>query len=730
MREQLTVFWDLIIIYPRLFENKKNKSAFYKSYQRILNSKISIMYFKQTVFTLFITILGFSTLTAQTPCSGGMANSFLCSNVDLMAHMTTDLLSPNATAPLGNDVWGWTSPSTGKEYALVGLRDGTAFVDVSTPTTPIVIGHLANVGGGSNIWRDIKVVNNYAYIGSEDADHDLQVFDLSQLDGATGLPVTFTAPTFDIGSGNSHNVVGFPEDNCVITVGGSAFGGGLAFHDVSTPNAPVTTGGYALAGESYSHDAMCVIYRGEDTEHIGKQICFGFNDDAIVAVDVTDKAAPVGLSNTTYPAVSYIHQGWITDDHKYIYLNDELDENATSNNTRTHIIDLSDLDEISYSGFHESAYPAIDHNLYLKGNYMYQANYRAGLRILDVQNRLTPVEEAFFDVYPTDDNRGSNGAWSVYPYFKSGILIVNTIGEGFFVLQPTNLLQHYIMEHAGTGVQTVTQGDDAVYTIDLTAYYGYAPNVNVSLSGVPVGASAGFASSVSPDGILTITISNTAAVTPGNYQLILTGNNGDATSEESLSLGLIVNSILPVELVDFKASAQRNSIHLNWETATEIQNKGFEIQRSINNKFNKFEAIGWVDGNGNSEITQTYFYEDKAVKTGINYYYRLRQVDEDGTEKFSKIISAKIVGFEQMVDIFPNPVTNFLNVKFDAFDFPIQNVAMSVMNVNGQILQHETLEIPAGVVNYELDTESLSEGIYIIRFVVDNEEFTKRFVKM
>lgn len=695
---------------------------------------------KRTVFLLVaIASLSFSFLNAQT-CSGGMAGIYPCNNVNLLAHMdipTMDMNPSGSFTTEGADIWGWTSPTTGKEYALVALTNGTAFVDVSTPAAPVLVGNLITAAGTNNFWRDIKVVNNHAYIGSEQSGHDVQIFDLFRLDNATGLPVAFTAdgsiPTGS--SGRSHNIIADPISGYIGYVGqrnASSEEGGMMFYDVNAnPTNPPFLGGFsppaATGDRRYSHDAVCVVYRGEDEQHIGKQICFGFNEVLIVAGDVTNKTSPTYLGNVTYTGSRYVHQGWISDDHNYLYVNDETDETNNGHNTRTHIFDIRDLGNMMHLGFYESPLAAIDHNLYVKGNYVYQANYRAGLRILDVQNRTTPVEVASFDVFPSSNSASFNGAWSVYPYFKSGIVIVNSIEDGLFILEPN--LSHYVMENVGSGVQTVTQGNNAVFTVDLTAYSGFGSNVNMSLSGVPAGASAGFAASISPNGMLTITISNTDMAATGNYQLILTGNAGMA-SEEQLSLGLIINALLPIELVDFKASAKRNSILLNWETATEIQNKGFEIQRSISNRPSEFTPIAWVDGQGDSEMAQRYDFEDTGVEMGVLYYYRLRQVDEDGTESFSNIVSGKVEAFDQKVDIFPNPVADFLNVQFAAFDFPIQNVEMSVLNVSGQVLYHDKIDIPAGVINYNLDTKDWSEGIYVLRFLVDGEAFQKRFVKM
>ena len=97
-------------------------------------------------FSLFITAAW-----GQTPCVGGMAGGYPCDNVDLMAHMP--LSSIGGTN--GNDIWGWYSPTSGKEYAIFGKRNGTAFIDVSDPVNPVYLGQL---NGCTSTWRDIKVI--------------------------------------------------------------------------------------------------------------------------------------------------------------------------------------------------------------------------------------------------------------------------------------------------------------------------------------------------------------------------------------------------------------------------------------------------------------------------------------------------------------------------------------------------------------------------------------------
>ena len=132
-----------------------------------------------------------------------------------------------------------------------------------------------------------------------------------------------------------------------------------------------------------------------------------------------------------------MHQGWLTDDHRFFLLGDELDEIEFGVSTTTHVIDVSDLDQPGHHHAHVSSTASTDHNLYVKGNRVFEANYTAGLRVLEfgdlAANDITEI--AFFDTVPADDQAGTmDGAWSVYPWLPSGTLIVSDIQGGLFVL--------------------------------------------------------------------------------------------------------------------------------------------------------------------------------------------------------------------------------------------------------------------------------------------------------
>ncbi|MEO1574348.1 MAG: choice-of-anchor B family protein, partial [Pseudomonadota bacterium] len=372
---------------------------------------------------------------AATECNAGFAGPYPCNNIDLMSFLPLADIGGGS----GNDIWGWTDPDTGREYAIMGRTNGTSFVDITDAENPVYLGNLPTHTSNST-WRDIKVHANHAFIVSEAGGHGMQVFDLTQLRSVGSPPETF-ANTAHYGEfGNAHNIVINEDTGFAYAVGTSTCSGGLHMVDISDPVSPSFSGCYS--GDGYTHDAQCVVFRGPSHRfHHGSELCFNSNEDTLTIVDVTNKAAPVQLARLPYIGSEYTHQGWLTDDHRYFLIDDELDETRNGHATRTYVFDVSDPAAPSFVGQFDSSAAAIDHNMYIQGDYVFQANYRAGLRILEIRDAATAdlVEEGFFDIYPSSDSAQFNGAWSTYPYFDSGNVIVSGIEQGLFVLRPTSL---------------------------------------------------------------------------------------------------------------------------------------------------------------------------------------------------------------------------------------------------------------------------------------------------
>jgi len=372
-----------------------------------------------------VTFLATVTLLAQTPCVDGYAGDYPCDGYDLQSFIPwTDFNATNA-----NDSWGWTDPQDGKEYALIGVSDGVAFVNISDPVNPVYLGKLPTHTAPS-LWRDVKTSNNYAFVVSEASGHGMQVFDLTRLRNVSN-PQTFSEDAHYAGFGNAHNLVINESDGYfAYAVGTSTFSGGAHFVDISDPLNPLAAGGFSA--EDYTHDAQVVIYSGPDTDYTGHEIYIGSNEDKVVIVDITDKSNPQTISTINYSNIAYTHQGWLTEDQEQFILGDEIDELNFGFNTRSVIFDVSDLDNPSFDFEYFGPTPATDHNVYVKDDVLYLANYKAGLRVMDISDidNENITETGYFDVYTPSDTAGYDGAWNVYPYFASGNILISSLQYG------------------------------------------------------------------------------------------------------------------------------------------------------------------------------------------------------------------------------------------------------------------------------------------------------------
>lgn len=368
-----------------------------------------------------------------TPCQGGMAGEYPCSGFDLIARLGLDALN----AASGNDIWGWTDPLDGTEYALVGLDNGTAFVSLANPENPVYLGKLPTRTSAS-AWRDIKVYRDHAYIVSEASGHGMQVFDLTGLRDVASPPVTFSATTEYTAFGNAHNIAINEETGFAYVVGTGPelpYQGGPHFIDLNDPANPADAGGYALSG--YTHDAQVVRYQGPDADYTDREILVGANEDQVLILDVTEKSLPVEVASTGYPNLGYPHQGWFSEDQRYFILGDEADELNSGINSRTLVFDLTDLDNPVLSFAHTGPTTAIDHNGYVLGDRFYLANYTAGLRVKDLSGLSGGQmnEAGYFDTHPESDSPSFEGLWSIYPYFPSGLIVLGDINRGLFVIR-------------------------------------------------------------------------------------------------------------------------------------------------------------------------------------------------------------------------------------------------------------------------------------------------------
>ncbi|HEX4955137.1 MAG TPA: choice-of-anchor B family protein [Thermoanaerobaculia bacterium] len=567
----------------------------------------------------------------ETPCAGGFAGAYPCENVDLMEFLPLTSIGGGS----GNDVWGWTDPSTGKEYALMGRSNGTAFVDVSDPAASIYLGNLPTHSGNST-WRDIKVYQNHAFIVSEATNHGLQVFDLTQLRNVVNPPVTFTETAFYGHFGRAHNIAINEQTGFAYAVGSrqgtETCGAGLHMVNIQNPTAPTFAG--CFSSDGYTHDTQCVIYDGPDTAHVGKEICFNSNEDTLTIVDVTNKSAPAQISRTAYSASGYTHQGWLTEDQRYFLLDDELDEQNFGHNTRTRIWDLADLEAPSVIGFFSSPVGAIDHNQYVKGNFVYQANYRGGLRILSLDDieSGTLTQAGFFDIYPASDTASFNGAWSVYPFFASGNVLISGIEQGLFVVRP----QLCVASGAPSAPSAVANGNnriDVSWTAPAGAT-GVTYTVLRSFGGCPGSGFEPVATDLAGTSFEDTTVSGTVTY---SYQVVAVDATGLCSSPPSACADATATGVCNAAPAFAGASSATSlgtfgcAIDVAWPAAS--PNCGpsatYSVYRSTLPDF-----VPAVANRIAADLTGT-TYRDRGVAPGVAEHYVVRSVDpsnlaEDG----------------------------------------------------------------------------------------------------
>ena len=376
--------------------------------------------------------------TPATLCKDGMAGPYPCSGVDMLARVSlADMKARSANA-----LWGGVESKGHREIAVVGLDNGAAFVDLSKPRCPVLLGILPSTSGRSPS-RDVKVLGDYALVVAEIQNHGMQVFDMRKL-GTMPSTAPLTPDVVYRGTdaesiGNAHNVAVNEATKMVYLVASrTSCGMGVHMVDFSDPLKPKFAG--CGTRDFIVHDVVCEIYKGPDTEHVGREICLTFDDrkTRFSVVDVTDRASPKILSQEVYQGGAYSHQGWFTEGQKTLLLTDELDEQTNRTSTSTYLFDMTDLDNPKPLMKYVWDSKAIEHNVYIKGQRAYFANYTEGLRILDVSGAASSMlrEVGFFDTQPQSAATEMNGAWTAFPYFASGTVIVSDMTGGLFILGP------------------------------------------------------------------------------------------------------------------------------------------------------------------------------------------------------------------------------------------------------------------------------------------------------
>ncbi len=386
-------------------------------------------------------------------CLNGRADIFPCNNIDLLSHIPLADFPGNPNG--ANDIWGHVDLNSQREYAIIGLRNGIVVVDLLDPENPRIVGRIA---GQQTTWRDIKVFQRFdetsqvwqafAYVTADSASEGTVIIDLNQ------LPDSINVVSRDTTDLSAHNVyisnvdyslgITNPNTSAQLHIGGSnQLGGSFRSYSLNNPTDLQAT--YTLPGATrndYAHDlsSLTIDDSRATTQCVNAVagtclLMLDFNENQLRLWDHSNPNSAVNLSNTSYPNVSYVHSGWWSEDRQFVFVHDELDERDRNLNTTLRIFELNDLTSPTLAGTWTGPTAAIDHNGFVRGNRYYMSNYERGLTVLDITDPTTPVEVGSFDTFPSSDNTTFNGAWGVYPYLPSGIVLVSDINTGLYVLR-------------------------------------------------------------------------------------------------------------------------------------------------------------------------------------------------------------------------------------------------------------------------------------------------------
>lgn len=348
--------------------------------------------------------------------SGSASAQLANSNMHLVKNV-----NQHSAAGRYSALWGYQAPN-GREYAILGCYDGTAFIDVTDSANIREVDFVPTTGSGSsNAWREMKFVGHYAYVVSELANSGIQIMDLQYLPDSVRYVgkyvVTGHTSTHSISTDGTYLYLNGVNTSFVPT-------GGIAILSLANPEAPVKIGQWAT---KYVHDCRII----NDTIYSSN-----INAGEINIINATNKSAPVTIKTFQTVPNPFTHNSARTVDGKFLFTTDE----TQTPNGKLKIWDIHNLNDITYvrNWLPTSISTAIVHNIEIYGNLAVIAHYTAGIRVLNIADPSNPVEIGWYDTYPSNNSANFSGCWGVY-MFPSGKIIGSDMQTGLYVVKVTNL---------------------------------------------------------------------------------------------------------------------------------------------------------------------------------------------------------------------------------------------------------------------------------------------------
>jgi len=314
------------------------------------------------------------------------------------------------------DLWGYTDPLTGREYALLVARlTGLHVIDITDPRNPVQVGFVASGG----VALDVKVYKQYAIVIN--ANSPAQIIDIA--DPANPTVVSTVHVGEENENGGAHNCY---VDGDYLYVVGNNGAGGLIIYELSDPSNPRRAGEFQPSG--FLHD----IYVYNDIAYVPN-----INTGEVFILDVSDKDEPRPLSS--FSVGGAVHSVWTTDDANHLFVSKEQIGDGT-----TLVFDISDLNNVKQVAEYVVNRDVPAHNFYIQGNLLFLSHLAAGLRVVDISDPTQPIGVGFYDTFP--DVLPFRGLWGVY-VFESGVIIVSDRDNGLLIirqLDPTVLVANFM----------------------------------------------------------------------------------------------------------------------------------------------------------------------------------------------------------------------------------------------------------------------------------------------
>jgi len=586
------------------------------------------------------------------------------------------------------NIWGYAAG--GREYALVGAYNGLSIEDVTNPGAPV---HITQIPGSSSSWHEIKTYSHYAYVVSEGGS-GVQIVDLNGLPGTTLTYQSYFGDGAINGLLTRAHALHIDETKGYLYVYGSQQFSGkpLVFNLNIDPYNPVYVNYVDFIG--YGHDG----YVDNDRLYTGHIYAGMFS-----VVDMTNKNNPVLLASQSTPG-AFTHNTWASGNT--LFTTDEISNSYLSAYDISNLNNITLLDKIQSNPGSSS----IVHNTYIINDYAITSWYKDGFTITDVSRPDNMVQVGNYDTYPTGSGSGFSGCWGVYPYLPSGNILLSNINgasssNGELWIVSPNYVRGCYVEGTITSAATGFPLNGAKVEVLTTT-----TTENTVATGV-------YKMGQLQSGLYTARVSKGGYITQ-NIPVTLT--NGVVTI---LNAALQVTP-LPVELVRFQARAEEKSALLTWETASEKNNAGFEVQQSENG--HDWKPVGFVPSRLNSTAANSYSFSVNELWPGI-HYFRLRQTDLDGSDGLSEQRSVQIKGGGFRAELLPNVVRDQCRLHLAAEESTSVQVEVYGADARPTGL-HWAFSLEQEM-EFPLSVEALPTGTYLVVVQTERGRTTLRMVK-